>query len=172
MIKIFMFIRLKKIKGKNYAYLVSNTWTEKGSRQKVTGYLGKVHSPEKKRAKTLMEFASSEKIEDFFSNNSYTEIISKLVQLELHNHGLEDSFFVLDGRLKTLSGKDAVIQLNQGFLCSETIKKLIEYNAEEDDGYLLANLITYAGLSLEKDHFVLLFEKTKTAKEPKGDFYY
>lgn len=42
-----VFIRIKNIKNKNgnyypYFYVVKNTWTKKGSRQKVIGYLGKV----------------------------------------------------------------------------------------------------------------------------------
>ncbi len=168
-----MFIRLKKIKGKDYAYMVHNSWTEKGARQKVTGYLGKVHKPERARQKTLKEFLALESVEDYFSSKEYKEIVSGLIKLELHNHNLEDSFFMNGTELKTISGKDAVVQLNQGFLCNETIKKLLEYNPEQDDGYTLANLLTYAGLSLEKEHFILLFEKTKVPEQSgKQDFYY
>ena len=36
-----MFIRLKKLKGKDYAYLVKNTWTKNGPRQKSKKYLGR-----------------------------------------------------------------------------------------------------------------------------------
>ncbi len=168
-----MFIRLKKIKGKDYAYMVHNTWTGKGARQKVTGYLGKVHKPERAREKSLKEFLSVESLEEFFGSKDYKEIIGSLIKLELHNHNLEDSFFLKENELKTLSGKDAVVQLNQGFLCTETIKKLLEYNPEQDDGYLLANLITYAGLNLEKEDFILLFDKTKMqTSENKQEFYY
>ncbi len=48
------FIRTKKIDGKEYAYLVENKWYKrkvkgrgKGPRQKVTKYLGRVHSFDK-----------------------------------------------------------------------------------------------------------------------------
>ena len=38
-----MFVRVKNIKGRPYAYLVENEWTPWGSRQKVAKYLGKTH---------------------------------------------------------------------------------------------------------------------------------
>ena len=42
-----MFVRVKNIKGRKYAYLVENEWTPWGSRQRVTKYLGKLVSLER-----------------------------------------------------------------------------------------------------------------------------
>ncbi len=173
-----MFIRLKKIKGKEYAYLVQNSWTGNGARQKVAGYLGKLHKPERMRQKGLKEFLSVDNIEEYFNSKGYKEIIGSLVKLELHNHNVEDSFFVSGHEIKSLSGKGAVIQANQGFICSENLKKLMEYDPEQDDGYMLASLITAAGLNVEKDSFVMLFEKAKSQetesqeKNAGNEFYY
>ncbi len=174
-----MFIRLKNIKGKNYAYLVSNSWTGKGARQKVAGYLGKVHKPEKAGSKGLNEYMGIEDADAYFNSKSYQEIIDDLLKLELHNHKADDAFFVAGHELKTLMGKSAVMQANQGFICGQTIKPLKEYRADEDDGTLLANLVTAAGLNIEKEHFIMLFEKAKedssqTAEkqQQKTEFYY
>ena len=178
-----MFIRLKKIKGNDYGYVVHNSWTDKGARQKVAKYLGKVHKPEKARSKGLKELLGIEDIEAYMGSKSYMELIDDIIRLELHNHKADDAFFMAGHELKTLMGKSAIIQANQGFICSETIKPLKEYRADEDDGTLLANLITAAGIGIEKELFVMLFEKakeetTQTAEkqqqqqQPKGEFYY
>jgi len=37
-----VFIRTKRIKKAQYAYLVENVWTSKGSRQKIKSYLGRI----------------------------------------------------------------------------------------------------------------------------------
>ena len=51
-----MFIRIKKIKGKEYAYLVKNTWKKrkKSSRQTSSSYLGKVIKLKKTNNKSLL----------------------------------------------------------------------------------------------------------------------
>jgi len=51
------FIRLKRIKGVIYVYLVKNNWDKqkKSSRQKVIGYLGKVKGLETFQAKEIFE---------------------------------------------------------------------------------------------------------------------
>ena len=41
-----MFLRSKKIKGKDYAYLVKSVYKNKRVRQKVVKYLGKIEDPE------------------------------------------------------------------------------------------------------------------------------
>ncbi len=167
-----MFIRTKNIKGQNYAYLVNNSWTEKGARQKVAKYLGKVHKPEKARQKGLKDFLGVQDVDQYIDGKQFHEIISDLVKLELHNHKSEDSFFVNSGQLKALNGKEAIVQANSGFICTETLKSLIEYKAENDDGYLLASLLTAAGLNVEKELFVQLFGKAKSQAPQIGEFYY
>lgn len=76
-----------------------------------------------------------------------------------------------------------VLALNDGFLCSHTAKKLLEYDAAADySGYNLADALTAAGISVEKDVFISLFGKMQaTAGNGKRnmpedsafkDFYY
>ena len=167
-----MFIRIKKIKGQDYGYLVQNSWTENGARQKVAKYLGKVHRPQKVYSKGLLEFVEKS-AEQYFNEKEFKEIINDITKLELHNHGADDQFFVSEGDLKTISGKSCVIHANNGYITGETIKALHQYNAENDDGYFLANLITSAGLNVEKETFVLLFEKAKAQIQPTNqEFYY
>ncbi|MBI4438470.1 hypothetical protein HY640_00895 [Candidatus Woesearchaeota archaeon] len=170
------FIRAKTISGQRYAYLVKNSWTAKGPRQKVAKYLGKIHKAERERSKTLQEYTGAEP-QEYFGKKKYTEIIEDLLRLELHNHKLEDKFFIGNGQVKSLSGKESIIQANQGYICTETAKELMNYNPEADEGYALANLVTAAGINVEKDVFVALFETAKTQNQqkqtqPTGEFYY
>ncbi len=169
-----MFIRTKKIYGQDYAYLVKNSWTGGGARQKVAKYLGKVHRPEKVRNKTFQEHISGQGAEDYFNSREFKEILNELIKLELHNHGLDDQYYVVGSEFKTLSGKDIVVAMNTGHLCTDTVKVLHDYKTENDDGFMLASLITAAGLNVEQEIFVLLFEKAKaeSAQQPKGEFYY
>ena len=167
-----MFIRTKKIKGQSYAYLVQNSWTSKGARQKVAKYLGKAHKVERKHEKKLSEFLSVSNLDEYVSNKAYDELIHDLIRLELHNHGTEESFELKEGSVKSKSGKEAIILANQGFICSETLKALKAYRPDSDNGYVLASLLTFAGIKADEDIFVRLFEKVKGETKPAGDFYY
>ncbi len=71
------FVRKKKIKGKDYAYLVENMWTKKGSRQKVKAYLGKMFVFEQVKNPVLQDADKKE------------EILRNLVEWELLKHGFE-----------------------------------------------------------------------------------
>ena len=73
-----MFIRGKKIKGKEYAYLVKNEWQPWGSRQKVTKYLGKIHKPKKTKNEHPKNKATT-----------YKEAIKPAIENTLRNHGCE-----------------------------------------------------------------------------------
>ena len=53
------FVRVKRINGGTYAYLVENSWTRKGTRQKVSRYLGKVHAVEKSGSESLSVFSKA-----------------------------------------------------------------------------------------------------------------
>lgn len=171
------FVRVKRILGQKYAYAVENSWTEKGPRQKVTGYLGKVYRPERQSEKNLKEYLGIEDFEKYLDENSYERIVRDSIKLELENHGIGAQFYVNvdEDRYKNNKRKNIAFELNSGFLCNHTVSKLLEYKNNNDySGFLLADLITACGLKLEKEVFVALYGKTiKQPKTPKSlDFYY
>jgi len=158
-----MFVRIKKLKGKEYAYLVENEWTINGSRQRVKSYLGRIIRPLKMREK-----------EADISNMEYKQAVMALLKQELHNHGFDESL-TFDNKIKadldekkiTNSGKNIVLAMNEGFLCSQTLKDALEIELtghEEEAGMQLAKALVEAGLSIPKDTFVKLFEKIYKGK--------
>lgn len=177
------FVRVKRISGKEYAYLVANSWTAAGPRQKVAKYLGRVIRPAKPKSEKLEAFLglTEQEARQWIGKNSFREIAAQLMMLELGNHNIQgikanaEAAEFLDEK-----SKPVVLALNDGHLCSETAKKLLEYDAAADySGYNLADALTAAGIAVEKDVFVSLFGKaqatTRKEKETKDafrDFYY
>ncbi|MBI2140868.1 hypothetical protein HYU16_00425 [Candidatus Woesearchaeota archaeon] len=187
-----VFVRIKRISGKEYAYLVANSWTGSGPRQKVSKYLGRLIRPEKAKSEALGAFlglTGEQALRQWIGKSSFREIAAELIRLELRNHGINDSnshkTAVENTEFLDDKGKNIVIALNDGFLCSYTAKKLLEYDAATDySGYNLADALTAAGIAVEKDVFISLFGKMQakataakggkeTAKEAAfKDFYY
>ncbi len=176
------FIRVKRISGKEYAYLVTNSWTGSGPRQKVAKYLGRVIRPVKTKSENLGAFlghTGQQQLQAWISKSSFKEIAAALLNLEMANHSLEGhKIDIENARLLDEKDKEIVLALNEGFLCSHTAKKLLEYDASSDySGYNLADSLTAAGIAVDKDVFISLFGKAQgmASKEEKGgnkDFYY
>ena len=163
-----MFIRTKKIKGQTYAYLVENTWKHAGSRQEVTGYLGKCITP--LRQTTTQPALSPEK--------TYKELIHELLKTTLLNHGFRissSSHFVLltqnskenstlDLQKQTVfhNNKPAILALNQGHLCEYTLTNLLRFSPSdnpEETAHNLAQALLAAGIHISTENLVILFEK-------------
>jgi len=156
-----MFVRVKKIKGNNYAYLVQNEWTPWGSRQRVTKYLGKTHTPTRYSEETTPLPAGMK------------ETITAAVVQELKNHGFvynggilrsEELTVNLHDNTVRLKNKNAVLALNEGYLCDHTLNQLLSFSPEEHpdkNAKKLANLVLETGLKLSHEQFVHLFEQTK-----------
>ena len=156
-----MFVRIKKIQNKKYAYLVENEWTTSGSRQRVKAYLGKVHTPEKKQTRTLA----------LDSMKEFNHLILDAIKWELENHGFTHSnaimskegiFVHLNDAKVVHKNKNGVVFMNEGFLCEHTLKELINFKPstnQEETSKKLATLAVEAGLNLPTDAFVQLFEK-------------
>ena len=172
-----MFVRIKKIKGKDYAYLVSNSWKKrkKGSRQKVTKYLGKIKKLERINNKSLQEFLKIENFEDYLKFNT-KKITLDLIRLELHNHNFKETkrdIWLLDDSLVDLRNKKVTIkeskkqiclELNNNFLCSYTLRKLIDFKLNSgltklQIGKQLANYFEAAGILVPKELFVEIAKK-------------
>ncbi len=135
-----MFVRTKKIKNKEYAYLVENEWTSKGTRQKVKKYLGKVIKP-------VRASPNDYKIDE---KKKYETAIKALIKHELENHNVKET-------------KNMVVAMNEGFLCPETLQQLLTIKADQEgrpdkEGEKLATALLEAGLNLAGAEFGKLFE--------------
>jgi hypothetical protein len=162
-----MFIRIKKLKGKEYAYLVDNTWTKKGSRQKTKKYLGRCIVLEKKENILFKDYFKLN-IEHFIYNTNFKKILSMLFELELIKHGFDKNLVYEDlkGNSKTLLiksklGNNVVLKINEGFLCTYNLKKVLnfKFKNEESDAYLFAESFLIAGIDVDQEIFVEIFRK-------------
>ena len=156
-----MFVRVKKIKGRPYAYLVENEWTPWGSRQRVSKYLGKAHSLTR-FSEGLIELPTG-----------LQETILEAVTQELLNHGFvreggvlkqEDMIVNLEEKTVRQKGKKVVLGMNEGYLCDHTLHQLLTFVPAErpdESAKKLANLVLEAGLKLSNEQFVHLFEQVK-----------
>ena len=160
------FIRVKEFKGKyRYAYVVSNKWRkrlgkgQKGSRQKVSKYLGKVLTPQKEEK----EFTS-------LSYKTKTDIVRHLVTHELLQHGFSEKSSIITKDSINFVIKDLkfendniVLEMNEGFLCNHTIRRLLNFRSNKEDererGIDLAKSFLEAGLKVPEEVFVKFYEK-------------
>lgn len=173
-----MFIRIKKIKDKPYAYLVSNTWTSTGSRQKVSKYLGKIVKLERKQNRSFEEYIQTLCAKDlakYSADIAYKQFATDMVSYELMQHGftkeankLKNDLYAVDltsHEVYLLSNKSpAVFQMNDGFLCNNSLRKFINFKPKEgrydtEIGKDLAEKCVAAGLQIRKELFVLFYEK-------------
>jgi len=157
-----MFVRVKKIKGRPYAYLVENEWTPWGSRQRVSKYLGKTETMQR-FSEGLLELPTG-----------MQPAITEAVAQELVNHGFvrdgsllkQESITVnLDDKTVRQNSKKVVLGMNEGYLCDHTLQQLLTFSLEEkheENIKKLVNLVVEAGLKLSQEQLVHLFEQVKT----------
>ena len=158
------FLRIKKIKNKEYAYVVENSWKRKGSRQKVKGYLGRVHKFEFKNNVGFPEYLNIVNLQSYIENNQKNRIVHDLMEWEFFKFGISKNDFDVNLEKCSISKnrKNAVLMINDGYLCSLTLKNLIEFKPEgeeQQDGYRFARAFVEAGIKVPQEIFVALFEK-------------
>ncbi len=179
-----MFVRVKKRKGKNYAYLVKNEWTSRGTRQKVIKYLGRVVEIDKREPANFNV--------DELIKSSPEEFVIKTIQNELKSLGFTDEKDVMklgsvEYNKKTheikKDGKKAVIKNNEGFMCQETINDLLnfarkDYEKVDKDTKTetkssiiknLANKFLEAGLPANENYFIILADKILSERKQKEE---
>lgn len=184
-----VYIRIKKIgrKGKKkyrYAYLVENRWmkrvpkgSEKGARQKVKGYLGKVHEFSRIGEREFISHFNVKDVEGYFDERGVEKVVRDMVRVELMNYGFEENGdFYANGNLAVyISDKDffikdfnaekdrkLVIAMNEGFLCKETFEKLLGFKGKggaKEVGMALGNALLEAGLKVPNEIFVEMFNR-------------
>jgi hypothetical protein len=185
-IKVKMsFIRVKEIGKKGgkkykYAYLVENRWRKrlkggkKGSRQKVSRYLGKVMKIEKQRDDDFFMYFDIKEVKKYLKNKK-SKIVEDLIRFELYLRGFEENngylekkdlrYDIKKHRFVDGNGEEEkiVLEMNEGFLSSYTVNKVIGFKRKHDDehyvGIDLAKSFLEAGLNVPKEIFVGYFEK-------------
>ena len=138
-----MFVRKKKVKKNEYAYLVESIYTRKGSRQKVKKYLGRIFYAENKLEK--------------FNNETFQGLLKELFNsLKLPknvfiNYTTKNIFF---------ENKECTIQVGDGFIYSNLIKKLFNFKTKEEEipGQELAELLSSTGMTFSEEFFVKLYQ--------------
>ena len=148
------FLRLKKIKGNEYAYLVENQWTSKGPRQEVKRYLGRVHKFSGD-SNSVLNLEGGKK-----------ELLRNLVSFELGkiNGRLEKEKIEFDRKgLRFVKGKkNCVLGLNEGFMCNYTLQRILRFRKTNDievDSIKLAKFFIEAGFAVPKEAFIAFFER-------------
>lgn len=165
------FVRTKKIKGHVYAYLVVNAWTAQGSRQTSKKYLGRVFFMPK------VSYSQSQATVPENKNEILTQVLLHTLNPYgfLHrNKTLRKGELIIDLAKYTVVQKNqrpAAIALNEGYLCTETLARILSYQKSETDeqtnqeGYTLAKYCIEAGLVVPQKCFVALYETSKRDKQ-------
>ena len=153
------FIRIKKIKGKPYGYVVSNTYRKRGNRvrQKTLAYLGKAIIPEKKFHTPFLAWINPPDPLTYASSTVPEEIINDLVRWEKWKHGMSQE-------------EIPVLKINHGHLCSYAITHILttfrniqkessEGAYERDYALALADAFVKAGIEVPESVFIALYQK-------------
>jgi hypothetical protein len=167
------FLRVKKIKGKEYCYVVENKWTKKkGARQTVKEYLGPVVRCEIGQL-DFNEFNGIKDIRKFYIKKKVEIILKDIILWELSRAGfVEDSqHFRKDdvevskrSFLPNRNGRGVVLALNEGYFCPFTVKKILKFDKSGDmetDGIPFARLFVDAGLMPPPEVMVVLYQKLR-----------
>jgi hypothetical protein len=156
-----MFIRIKEVNGQNYAYHVENRRVHGKVRQKVKGYVGKAHTPDKIHKTSFTDF-TNKKLENYSVKNRKSTV-HDLVQWELHKHGLTDFTFDKQKNGIIKEKTNMVLKINEGYLYDKTIKDILNFKPVGDDEYFIgksfAESFVKAGIDIPKELFVNLFEE-------------
>ncbi len=167
------FIRTKKIKGAEYAYIVENKWKRKKTKQKSKKYLGRVYRFDRVGVMDFYEYYDISDVEKYLKDRSKEEIVDDLLKLEMFNFGFKDESGVwsrdgcfLDLKKKKVyneKGNNVALALNEGFLTTYALRKLLYFKADvEEEGYDFAKMFIEAGIAIPKDVFVGVFSKAMT----------
>lgn len=165
-----MYIRLKKRKTKlgtlEYAYETKCIRTKKGPRQKIKSYLGKVFHLENSYL-TLQFYTSTNDLKQFFQDKKLNKIVEELLIFELVRHGFAKETNTLrngdfrinldDKTVKCNGNEKVVLSLNNGFLCSKTLKKCFKDMENPSETKNIIRSILLIGINSNKDIFTQIF---------------
>ena len=160
-----MFIRIKKIKGNEYAYLVRNKWTKQGPRQISKKYLGRVLELDRVKDEPYNDLSILSKTRREVLREIYKNELSSFNFKETGSHTMK--LGKLTARLGEFAvyedDKERVIKNRDGYLASSYLQKILRYYPKrksfEKDSIEFAKLIVNSGLSLDKEFFVEFFKR-------------
>lgn len=168
-----MYLRIKKVKSFDYAYLVENKWKNKegkaGASQRVKKYLGRVFSYNIANNIDFFGFVNKNEPSEYLENKDYEQVLKDLVLWEFNKHGITDDILVYYDKCKVQKdGKDVCIKINDGILCGLTLKRIWRFEgkgSEPEVGKRLARALVEAGIDVPQEVFVGLFEKVFEGEE-------
>jgi len=155
-----VYIRIKNINQKPYAYLVESKKSKNGPRQKVKKYLGRVYEFEKQEVDNNA-ISSKSKI-NFLSSLVLPELVAigfkeKTKEYKLQNLIFDHKKLTLSKQTKSKTVKDAIISLNDGYLCSFTLQRILKFKKKGDlreDAEVLAKYFLEAGIKISQENFI------------------
>jgi len=156
------FIRIKRIRGYEYAYLVQSVWRkrQKDSRQKVKKFLGRFYRSENKRDTDFLKYYNIDSIENYVKFNTFKKIAKDLIILEFEKHDAKEFFIDFDKKVILRNNRKAVLQLNEGYLCDYTLSNLLNFKLSGNEaGLRLAKAFVEAGVQVPQELFIKIFEK-------------
>lgn len=175
-----MYIRIKKIKGIEYAYLVKSYWSKrkKTPKQKTIKYLGRVYKFKKIKNNPLEKHLKIEDIEEYFKKSPIKKIVKDIIKLELFNHNFKQrkDFFEQDNIIvnfktkkvyNSLTNKQVCIEINNNFISTKTLRNLINLIippglTNQQICKYLANSFLSTGINLPEDKFIIISQRILT----------
>ena len=176
-----MFLREKKVKGKEYLYAVENVWKKGRVKQKVKKYIGRIHNLEVKRRVSFERFIDKiikKDFDDYLFYSDADEIVYNLIAWELYRRGfsVEDKkaskgklIANLKNRRKVLvcRGRPFCVKGKEGYINNLSINQILNAGHDEEEGDIdkkkaafdFARLLVEGGISVPKDVFIELFHK-------------
>ena len=166
-----VFIRLKKRSYKSgenfYAYLVGNKWENNTSKQEIKRYIGRyIKLDSNKNSEIKINEVKTIKKKDILLYLLKKQLLSydfkeKVKHLFIHKAGF--SVNLKNNKvLNKKTNKKICLGLNNGFLCSHTLKKLSEFKTPKDKkktGIKLIKLFLDLGINTNKELFLEIFNK-------------
>jgi len=171
------FLRIKKIKGHEYVYVSENRWMKRTSkvRQTTKKYIGRLFRLNKTDEIGFFDFHKIADIPLYFESKGKEELIYDVIRWELYRHGFtkkrncwKKNDIYINLRLKKVlnQDKEAVLGINEGYLSSHTISRLIRFKAySPSDAYEFARLFVESGLDVPKEVIVEIFNRFDIAEE-------
>lgn len=181
-----MFLREKRVKDNFYLYVVENQWKKnKGVKQKVKKYLGRIYKFRESKKKSFEEFLKvvfDVELYDYLDSHNDEEIVLCLVRWELYKKGFKMSdeeimvrkklIVDLSKRRKILNyrGREFAVKSHEGYLNNFSINQLLNYRLKESKewqgdvdkrkiGMVLAKMFVECGIKIPREVFVVVFEK-------------
>lgn len=157
----------KSKKSYVYAYIAEIRRKKGKPKQKIVKYLGRVYIfPKKENKEAIINI-----------NGSLEDIFSSLIKTELQNHDFKElkeklvkEDIEIDLKHATIihsqTGKKVCLKLNEGILCEETMKNLIEFNPPKQTmkeiSKYFARRIVECGLNAPEGTLIQIFQKIQT----------